>query len=702
MDEDSFLSIFDSIISYDQYTQDFFSAHLDVEKPDSEIKCEIAEYDCIKNTEGQLVTVRSGSKLDVLRVDDEHAIARTTHWDTHGTKDFVATTIQSPYMKQALRAVVPQYKNRNVAFHITYNGVPRFLFHFRDKLFRYGKDLEKGSIAQRHVSLLVEHIQKELSDAILAYTSHVKLSSSPSIDFVHLWTLFKPDDLVYISALLSPDLIELVVKYKSMYQSCSCDDASHYFNHTWQFLGDVMDSNGTFLGTCAIPVTIRYFEGFREMSKLSLLPLRLHPLKDDIITRMTARGRKFTELQGCHYRHYTGMARLLWGSRHSKLFEVGPSNSEILTMVNGGIMIDPATYRETHPEILDNMLSLTSTLNQEQLMMCRGRIPAFSFSERKWGLFEVTRVGPMQLDGSIFHTSLMLDKTYKDMLLSLVQMQSPKSGEAFGDIIKGKSQGVVFLLHGEPGVGKTLTAETIADSCGRPLLRINADNLINSKESVENALARALNLSERWKAVALIDEADIFLEQRSRYCNTRNSFVTGLLSIYSYLIDICLTRIKAFLRILEYYRGILFLTTNRVNSFDRALKSRIQVAIHYPALDAKSRKELWQIFLSKASATGQPKDIWADIAEKFASEVLNGRQIRDSVRIAQASALGEGTEIETRHLNNALQLLRKFEDEFEKGRLEEDRPRKRPRRARYRDEDEYGDEDEDEDEDEEY
>ena len=49
----------------------------------------------------------------------------------------------------------------------------------------------------------------------------------------------------------------------------------------------------------------------------------------------------------------------------------------------------------------------------------------------------------------------------------------------------------------------------------------------------------------RWEAVLLLDEADVFLEARSTHDLERNKLVS------------------IFLRVLEYYEGILFLTTNR-------------------------------------------------------------------------------------------------------------------------------------------
>jgi len=61
---------------------------------------------------------------------------------------------------------------------------------------------------------------------------------------------------------------------------------------------------------------------------------------------------------------------------------------------------------------------------------------------------------------------------------------------------------------------------------------------------MESELRRWFELSERWKAIMLIDEADVYFERRSSGQLERNTLVS------------------AFLRSMEYYRGILFLTVN--------------------------------------------------------------------------------------------------------------------------------------------
>lgn len=113
--------------------------------------------------------------------------------------------------------------------------------------------------------------------------------------------------------------------------------------------------------------------------------------------------------------------------------------------------------------------------------------------------------------------------------------------------------------------GKTCTAECVAELTRRPLLSLTSGDLSTDADQVEQNLEYFLALGERFGAIVLLDEADVYLESRRNKDIERN----GLVSV--------------FLRALEYYRGVLFLTTNRVQTFDAAFTSRIHVALHYGA-----------------------------------------------------------------------------------------------------------------------
>ena len=153
----------------------------------------------------------------------------------------------------------------------------------------------------------------------------------------------------------------------------------------------------------------------------------------------------------------------------------------------------------------------------------------------------------------------MVDEEEKDLIYSLVKFH----GTGFTDIIEGKGGGTIFLLHGKPGWGKTASAEAVAEFLHKPLYSVSVGELGTSTDVLEAKLRNILDVAVIWDAVLLLDEADIFLEERDEHNIDRNAMV------------------GVFLRLLEYHNGVLFLTTNRVKKIDPAFYSRISVALHY-------------------------------------------------------------------------------------------------------------------------
>jgi hypothetical protein len=73
-------------------------------------------------------------------------------------------------------------------------------------------------------------------------------------------------------------------------------------------------------------------------------------------------------------------------------------------------------------------------------------------------------------------------------------------------------------------------AESVADGTRRPLYTISSGDLGTDTTLVEARLSEALALATSWNAVVLIDEADVFLEERKLHDLKRNGLVSGKLS----------------------------------------------------------------------------------------------------------------------------------------------------------------------------
>lgn len=140
---------------------------------------------------------------------------------------------------------------------------------------------------------------------------------------------------------------------------------------------------------------------------------------------------------------------------------------------------------------------------------------------------------------------------------------------------------------------------------------VSAGELGTNPRELEAELNKILDIAHSWGAVLLLDEADVFLEKRTIQDIHRNALVS------------------IFLRLLEYFQGILFLTTNRVETFDDAFQSRIHVALRYGELTTKAKRTVWKMFLDKVSAKDGLETVVFKEAEydRLARHNLNGRQV---------------------------------------------------------------------------
>jgi AAA+ superfamily predicted ATPase len=211
-----------------------------------------------------------------------------------------------------------------------------------------------------------------------------------------------------------------------------------------------------------------------------------------------------------------------------------------------------------------------------------------------------------------------------------------KYKESFDDVIAGKGKGIIMLLSGAPGIGKTLTAESVAENMKAPLYMMSAGDLGIRSIEVESNITTILEIAAKWNAVLLLDECDVFLEARSAHDLEHNKIVS------------------IFLRTLEYYKGILFLTTNRVKNMDPAFQSRIHISMEYHALNKKSRAQVWVNFLK-----GVENELSAEELNMLAEVEINGRQCKNILKTAGLLASHKGCTLRYEHLRTVLNIEKK-------------------------------------------
>lgn len=161
------------------------------------------------------------------------------------------------------------------------------------------------------------------------------------------------------------------------------------------------------------------------------------------------------------------------------------------------------------------------------------RLVGFSLRERKFVNVSISSIRQIKEQNDAFNM-LELHPGHKLMVRSLVREhfrlkeRRERGEETFNqDLIKGKGTGLVFLLHGVPGVGKTATAEAIAQEHKKPLFAITCGDLGVDPTMVERNLTRIFRWATVWGCILLLDEADIFFTRRTPSDLQRNALVTG-------------------------------------------------------------------------------------------------------------------------------------------------------------------------------
>ena len=203
---------------------------------------------------------------------------------------------------------------------------------------------------------------------------------------------------------------------------------------------------------------------------------------------------------------------------------------------------------------------------------------------------------------------LILPKDQK----SLVKLLIDTKGGMFQDIVRGKGGGAVVLLTGEPGTGKTLTAEVYAESEKRALYSVQCSQLGVKPEDLEDALLMVFERAKRWNAVMLLDEADVYMHERGS--SMQQNAIVGV-----------------FLRVLEYQGTILFLTTNRTDDVDDAIASRCIARLSYKPPGKKDAARIWRVLADNSGIKIEDAVIEEVVRQPHK---MTGRDIRNILKLA--------------------------------------------------------------------
>ncbi|KAJ5752813.1 ATPase AAA-type core [Penicillium odoratum] len=558
------------------------------------------------------------------------------------------------------------------------------LFHFLPELEECADNTETGpdnvSAHAQHLRLLVNHLERAYAPILQRLES---MWQHGQITYDLLWALFKPGCHIYTTCIGTNE--PRCVIFDAGEEVTRNDET--WFNLECRFI----DYDGVIFGEAGIFLRVPKFRGSKYIATLEAYPLHHHASHEQVQKDLVERGQRFRDFAGSHIQHCKGSAFFMNKGKAIKVninsrvavdavffHEMQPNYSrpslrDIRMKEKDGIaVIDLGAMfmedREREKERMRGDGVDAQKLSEADLLIACPTVCCFSFKEKMFLECAVSALRDVKWSPESFDC-LQIPPENKTLLLSMAKTRLGLIPTLpFDDVIDGKGQGLNILLEyvgnlfmhyldasvltypsGPPGVGKTFTVEATSEYFKLPLYSISPGDLAvdhGDSNALEQQLETVFKIAKHFKAVLLLDEADAFMEQRTSYHDTHNRMVT------------------VFLRKLEYYQGILFLTSNRGIQFDDAILSRIHLIFKYEGLSKPSRRGLWSTFLSRARTVQGPAVVEEHDLRRLEDLDPNGREIKNIAAIAHALAEANASHVSYKYLELAAESNQKFSKEF--------------------------------------
>ena len=412
--------------------------------------------------------------------------------------------VQSPLLKQVLGSILKDYPGITTTLNRLTFKAPFQAFVHRWKNLLEALEFEQDPETKRHLELLHCILEAELRDDLKARDDFVL---NGVITYSTLWMIFEPGTTVF------------TVKDG---QNCAARFNNGSYQETQRgnryALGcQIVDWDGEYFGLGSSQFYVWEYEGTTKITNLSAYPLEYHPDLFEVKEALIQRGKAFEELSGYHYKNYQGVAigEGPWGrpikynvcSRPDTLIHSVPFQLNIL-QVCSRIIIDTYAWNRFNPNKQVHLTNLARPLEQarsiqseghgegeggdedcddyddydddkaydpdevivtgektsqasltsDQLLLCSASLKGYSLKNKKWLTFYIGSVLDIEYNENAFE-SLVLPEDHKELILALAESQV-QHRDSFDDVIQGKGKGMIMLLSGPPGVGKTLTAES--------------------------------------------------------------------------------------------------------------------------------------------------------------------------------------------------------------------------------------------------
>ncbi|TGJ79950.1 hypothetical protein E0Z10_g8819 [Xylaria hypoxylon] len=609
-------------------------------------RCEFKTYHTVPNKEGRL---RVKPIVDPFEheardhADSTYALVINREFtvDDQSAPKSVTLKVNSPQLLKTFRHVVGSYPSVPSDFKSPFEirGPFQMLVHYWEELDNYRKETTDND-TRMHLNLLFQFMDNEVGPE---RTKVLNMINQGQITYLAAWVIFRPGDILFTTVMGQGWLMRCT---KTVYEENT--KIGPYFEVHCTYT----DHDGKDVGVAAHMATLVQKQDFGADNPANIKALPIFPRKyihhDSLEAEYEKRGEACLKFRGCSTQSYDGLAEYLKDPPWSWWdYEMAARAVWLPYTETGRVVIDKATFQE------DNSSKTPGIAKAEpEPMFCPPFVIGYSLAKKEWCRFLVTNLSPVKWKDDAWE-KLILEDEQKLVLQALVTSHSyPENAR---DQPEQKGKGLVVLLHGSPGSGKTLSAESSAELTHRALISASMASLDTERVSFifERNLRRLLQYATLWKAIVLLDEADVFLEMREEKAG--NAERNALVAI--------------FLRELEYFSGIIFLTTNRVGTFDWAMKSRIHLALGFSPPDNSVRQQMWTQALGALPRDELGIDDISHAVKVLAGRKINGREIYNTLNTARTIATFERKKLLLEHLEKVLKVRDSFDKKLDEERV---------------------------------
>lgn len=365
--------------------------------------------------------------------------------NSHKKLELNSIVVQSPYIKQVLGKVFAGYHGITTTLERLEFKTPFEPFFHRWEEFQAAILEVHDPTIKEHLNLLWITLEEDLSFKL---ERSKNLISNGVMTHDLLWTMFAPGILVFVNNYTYGQEYEQVRKLQKY-------EINHYSD--FKVWGGYVDWDGKCFGLDSSYTNIPAYSGTKKITDLSIYPLSYHPDLAGVQKRCIARGRLFESYQGYHFKAYRKDDEV------TRIIIDTSAWNKVKRAVELEKLPDDPTYQAPQTDVEPTG---QSTLSDYQLLITFSYLRGFCLKAKDFQFFRIDLVEDIIWNELAF-PSLVLPGDTKDLILAFAQSQL-KGTQKFDDVIKGKGKGTVMLLSGPPGVGKTLTAEAVAEKIRVP------------------------------------------------------------------------------------------------------------------------------------------------------------------------------------------------------------------------------------------